>query len=300
MEQHCSRAGEEAMRLIVKHVHALRLHLDSVREEKEEGIHDMRVASRRLRAGLKEFAFLFETGPRKRFLEPVRAVTQSLGRPRELDVTLGLVANWSSHLGEGPREGIRGVQRWLEAQRADSAGSCREAVSHIERPAFEESLTALFESYRPTLDCHLETGAGNLGKQLTKLSKRYGRWLDELSENRLHEVRILFKKLRYASELYAPAYGRGMKDFIKRLKEAQEALGKWNDERTLGEYLIQVQEQAGPSASDGLSFFSEEVARRTAGLLNQFKSSAGRFFSPSEQESMSALLAHPVQACCRG
>lgn len=299
MEQHCARAGEEAMRLIVKHVHTLRLHLDSVRNEDVEGIHDMRVASRRLRAGLKEFAFLFETGPRKRFLGPVRSATRSLGVPRELDVTLGLVASWSAHLGEAPGDAIRGVERWLQAQRADSAGSCQEAVARIEAPEFEQSLTALFESYRPTPHCHLETGARNLGKQLTKLGKLYGLWLGEPREKRLHEVRILFKKLRYTSELYAPAYGRGMGKFIKRLKEAQEALGQWNDQRILGEYLSRVRDHAESPASEGLWLFSEAVDRRAAGLLERFKSSAGQFFSPSAQESMVALLAHPVQTCCR-
>jgi len=51
-----------------------------------EGVHDMRVASRRLRAALEFFASWLDDGPRRRIERDVRAITRALGQVRELDV----------------------------------------------------------------------------------------------------------------------------------------------------------------------------------------------------------------------
>src|SRR5262245_22721153 len=62
-------------------------HLGSALDGRDpDGVHDMRVASRRLRAALDLFGPWAEAAERKRVASAVRDVTRALGRVRELDV----------------------------------------------------------------------------------------------------------------------------------------------------------------------------------------------------------------------
>jgi CHAD domain-containing protein len=62
-----------------------------------EGVHDMRVASRRLRACLKMFAPWIEADELERIAPGVRGATRALGRVRELDVLRLRLAELATH-----------------------------------------------------------------------------------------------------------------------------------------------------------------------------------------------------------
>lgn len=64
-------------------------HADGVRQAEDiEALHDMRVASRRLRAALSLFCDAFPTRPFRRFDAEVKAITDALGEARDLDVMI--------------------------------------------------------------------------------------------------------------------------------------------------------------------------------------------------------------------
>ena len=146
--------------------------------------------------------------------------------------------------------------------------------------------------------CYLETGPRRLMEQFGKLRALYGRWERDRHEEALHRVRIQFKKLRYTGEIYTPLYGKEMKQFTRRLKDAQECLGQWNDQRILRNYLRQDGDLADPSVSECLEPFGQELDRSVAELLRRFSAGAGPFFSGPEQNRMTAFLSNPHRSCC--
>jgi len=74
-----------------------------------EGVHDMRVATRRLRAALEIFAPAF---PRKRYrkaLKRVRALADALGERRDLDVEIELLETVAPDLLASDRPALTGL-----------------------------------------------------------------------------------------------------------------------------------------------------------------------------------------------
>ena len=59
-----------------------------LKAEDIEAVHDMRVASRRLRASITVFGIAFPDPEYQRFEDEVKRVTQELGRARDLDVMI--------------------------------------------------------------------------------------------------------------------------------------------------------------------------------------------------------------------
>jgi CHAD domain-containing protein len=67
-----------------------------------------------------------------------------------------------------------------------------------------------------------------------------GRNLDRLDPRRRHKLRIAAKRLRYASEFFAPlhAHRRRQADFLSKLKRMQDQLGALNDIAVARERLL--------------------------------------------------------------
>jgi CHAD domain-containing protein len=91
-------------------------HADGILDlEDPERVHDMRVATRRLRAALEIFAPCF---PRKRWrkaLKRVKALADSLGARRDVDVEIELMEGVAAEIEGEDREAL---ERLLDAMRA--------------------------------------------------------------------------------------------------------------------------------------------------------------------------------------
>jgi CHAD domain-containing protein len=90
-------------------------------------------------------------------------------------------------------------------------------------------------------------------KLVRKRWKRLDRAIDGLGRHPqpsdLHAVRILAKRLRYATEAVEPAAHKQAKKFAKDTAKIQDALGELNDAAVTGAWLKAVAEQVdGPAA----------------------------------------------------
>src|SRR6201995_5147572 len=83
-----------------------------------ERVHDMRVASRRLRAVLEVFAPCFPRGPYKGVLRDVKRIADALGERRDPDVHLAAMEKLAAKL---PPELRPGVELLADRQRARQA-----------------------------------------------------------------------------------------------------------------------------------------------------------------------------------
>src|SRR5690606_31208496 len=83
----CSLGHELAFNALEKQQKALRANAAAVRQHDAEAVHDMRVASRRMRAALSELKTFLPPKPAERLAAHAKAITRNLGLARELDVT---------------------------------------------------------------------------------------------------------------------------------------------------------------------------------------------------------------------
>jgi CHAD domain-containing protein len=103
-----------------------------------ERVHDMRVATRRLRAALEVFEPCF---PRKRFkeaLREVKALADALGERRDRDVTIVALNDFSAEIATAD---VRGVQSLVAQMRDEQAEANLALAPYVS----EERLTALAE-----------------------------------------------------------------------------------------------------------------------------------------------------------
>ena len=201
-----------------------------------EGVHQMRVALRRLRSALSLFAVPFR--PAMTQLESeMRWIGGVLGRARDLDVLLDEVFKPAAEAhGDDPRLGAL-----AELARERQAMAWEDLLSALGSERFRQ---LVFETSAATLvRPWLQTGAGG-GEALlpaatfarTRLSQRYarlrkaGKRVGKLDEQERHELRIKLKKLRYAVDFFASLWPkRRTEAFRERLCALQDVLGEMND-----------------------------------------------------------------------
>jgi CHAD domain-containing protein len=230
-----SAFGAAARETISKLFDQLMKNLPGTRDGSDiEALHDMRVASRRMRASLK----VFKTCLPAEYREPVEvemgAITRALGQVRDQDVFI-------DHL----RSYMRGTDklsiRWLidrEIKIRDGARiSMLSALDELEQSDLRDRLSILLENARKT-----KADSGKLYKNLFG-EQAYSLVTPRLSdlcaydtviidpENvaGLHAMRIAAKKLRYTLEAFAPCFGEPMQDAILHLKTMQDFLGLVHD-----------------------------------------------------------------------
>ncbi len=106
--------------------------------EEIERVHDMRVATRRLRAALEVFEPCF---PHKRFkpaLREVKALADALGERRDRDVTIASLVSFAEGIGRPDRPGIESL---IARQRDEQEEANQALAPHVT----EERLATLSE-----------------------------------------------------------------------------------------------------------------------------------------------------------
>lgn len=305
MRKRCGMGAEETRALVKERVRVLRSHVAAARGANVDGIHDLRVASRRLRAVLGENASIFSERELDAFREHVVHITRALGRARELDVCLELLDDLAQNTNHVPRPAAEYAANRIRLLRQAEEPNVRQAAGLVESAAFNQALVALFESVSPDSQCYVREAQKRLKKRFRSLAKLEAKWRAQPCEERLHRLRIGFKKLRYGCETFAGLYGAKMKPFLNQLKSAQEALGQWNDYRILRGYIqaLSPAVELEPPARDdappaGLPRLCAAVNAKATLFLKEFRASSAQFFAPKRAKDIETLLEKTRRACC--
>jgi CHAD domain-containing protein len=263
-----------------------------------DGIHDVRVASRRIRSILRAHKRLFKKAPYADFQCRVKAVTRGLGTARELDVTIALLDTRRKKLKGPARVAANQIIRRLRAQRTEESANVDAGVHLIENGRFQKSIETLTSSAKSVSRCYLDSARNTLNKRLDAVLTAHEHWRQTRSDEDLHQVRIAFKRFRYSCEIFEPVYGAPLKEFILSLKAAQEHLGDWNDVRIARDYVEQYAKGLTGEAPDGVPLLHSQLDREADALLEAYESDAAEFFSVESIAKAQALLASPAAVCC--
>ena len=108
-----------------------------------ERVHDMRVASRRLRAVLEIFAPCFPQGDFKTVLRDVKVLADALGERRDPDVQLEALAALEAAMGEAERPGLEVFADRIRSEQAGGNEQLAAALQHAEDVDLRGRLQAL-------------------------------------------------------------------------------------------------------------------------------------------------------------
>jgi CHAD domain-containing protein len=185
-----------------------------------EGVHQLRVAVRRIRAVLK--ASRFDDGGT--LFAELRWFFGELGPLRDLDVLLDRFRGDTDGFG---REEMIAFERLLKGLRAERGVARRRATRTLRGERYGKLLRTLAET---NVAPRAESGlVAEIVKPFHKLRKAVRAAGQDPEDEVLHELRIRGKKLRYVAELAAPAGGKRVKRLVKATKRLQDVLGEHQD-----------------------------------------------------------------------
>ncbi|HEX5781162.1 MAG TPA: CHAD domain-containing protein [Solirubrobacteraceae bacterium] len=108
-----------------------------------ERVHDMRVASRRLRAVLEIFEPCFPQGDFKTVLRDVKALADALGERRDPDVHIEDMEELEKHVQVALRPGLEALVDRLRARQAAGNDTLAAALEHVDECRLHERLHSL-------------------------------------------------------------------------------------------------------------------------------------------------------------
>src|SRR3954447_5062496 len=228
----------------------------AVRRELDDGVHQMRVAARRLRSALKTFRPLVDADWADSLRDELKWVADSLGGARDAEVLLSrLMADLDSL---PPRLVIGPVRSRIEqtvggelASATATAGATLRSeryVALVDRlvvGAWDPMTSALAESATGEVLPDLIASAWN---RLAKGAARIRR--PESPDSEWHRTRIAAKQARYAAEAVAPIFGKPAKTLGRQAEEVQDLLGEHQDAVVAADtlYRLAVAPRAGSVA----------------------------------------------------
>lgn len=224
-----------------------------------EGVHSMRVASRRLRGALRDFTPYV----RKRSIAPVfkelKYIADALGEVRDHDVAIPVLEELQKRaphasdealkqlieqrmqLREQAREDLKAILEKDELTRlqAEFIDGVEDATNFSERRN-KQAPTRPEPIFR-------DVSRAILLDRLREFEKLSNSLFDPFDVEALHEMRIAAKRLRYALELCQPCWPRSIATVAKRASRMQTALGDLHDcdvwIETLGKQIVRARKQ---------------------------------------------------------
>ncbi len=226
-----------------------------------EGLHQIRVSLRRLRAALEVFGPAFETKVLRELRAQAKFFGSAFGETRDLDVFATELLPRVEAATPG-RAGIAELRKSLDAAREQSWAHCAARANSEAFTRFLLDLAAAAEirvwrhGAGPKQIAAFTRPAAELARSALDMRERKARrrakHLASLNTKQRHRLRIALKKLRYTAEFFAPLFAaKDVAKYLKKLSEAQDVFGAMNDAATVDHTLNHVLENApsGQSAS---------------------------------------------------
>ncbi|MFD3778214.1 CHAD domain-containing protein [Streptomyces sp. NPDC058612] len=235
----------------------------AVRRNLPDSVHQMRVATRRLRSAFKTYRKVLDRDVTDPVGEELRWLAAELGVDRDQEVLLERI---QTHLGEVPRTLVTGPVRsrlrvWNTTRRA---GSRRRALAVLDGKryvALLDSLDALLD------DPPLRDAAAGPAREvlpaavLRDFERLAGRVEGALAmdagadrDRALHDARKAAKRARYAAEAAVPALGKPAKRLAEAVKSVQSLLGDHQDGVVAREALRGLAVQAHGAGEPGFTW----------------------------------------------
>ncbi len=235
--------------------------------EDVEALHDMRVSTRRLRAAFVVFESAFDPPALKPHLKGLRRCGRVLGAVRDLDVFL---AKAESYALERETDLSDLLAAW-QAERHAARGEMLTYLDSSEYAHFKRGFNTFLHdadavqpapsSERP-FPLRVRAAAPALIYDRLAVVRSYGPYLPGAPVERLHALRIEFKKLRYTVEYFQEALGVRAGDVIAAIKLLQDHLGNLNDAAVASARLETfLESHAAPGVQSYLDFQRAEERR---------------------------------------
>ena len=235
--------AEAARKTLLFHFRRMLHHEPGTRlGEDIEELHDMRVATRRMRASLRVFGEYLDMARMKPFVKGMRRTGRTLGAVRDLDVFWEKTQHYLDALPKDRQSELEPLRKVWEAER--EAGRER-MLTYLDSDFYRRFADRFGESLL-TPEAWTFHGLSEEGEpvphrlhhvvpvvvyQRLAAVRGYDEWVTgpDVPLERLHQLRIAAKGLRYTVEYFREVLGPEAKPLIDKVKKLQDHLGDLQD-----------------------------------------------------------------------
>jgi CHAD domain-containing protein len=200
-----------------------------------EAVHDMRVATRRLRSALRDFAPILRTGPLKPVTRELKKLADLLGAARDQDVAIIALKKLKK---KAPDQAVEtGIGRLINECRTKRKSAQIDLVKALAARAIDDLRRRFYAAIdaaaqkKPKSKAVSFTDAGRQAilKSLDEFGDLSASLYAPFKIKKLHRLRISAKRLRYAVELFTACWGARIAPFAEEISELQSFLGEVHD-----------------------------------------------------------------------
>ena len=248
----------------------------------EDGIHDLRVEIKRLRAFYKLVNWINQNFKAKKRLKPIRQLFKAVGEIRDMHVLQNIVRDKSGQ----EKLSIHEFYNLLKHRELQARDDFYKGYKNFDLNILDQNLS-LIETALCIID--YEYISHKMHQRLDKMIRELIDFKNhpELEEADLHKIRILCKESRYVLEIIRTTEEEDEKFKIlnNKMRAVHQALGKWHDYDVCLLTLKQAMDDETFQISDSASYqkFAAILESEKAEYISQFEKRWQDFMSESAQ-----------------
>jgi CHAD domain-containing protein len=268
--------------------------------ENVEDVHDMRVAIRRMRSLLRLLEPYYKSKTIRGYSRDLRRIGWALGDVRDLDVLLDDLKQYQSKLDAEGQAALQEMIDFLDRRRA----AAREELNDVLDSKFYRRFVKDFSKFLTKAEQKAKQANGEVVPYQVRhvlpmlihdrlaAVRAYETAIPTDDAKTMHQLRIEFKRLRYAISLFDGLLGSSINDFIEEIKRIQDELGRLNDIHTARSRLDAWLDDAEDNFSGVLAGYLSYLEAEEPKLKAEFPAEWARFNNRKVQQKLSnALLA---------
>jgi CHAD domain-containing protein len=291
-----SGAGEVLVAYLARELERLGQQDIAARLDRPDSLHTMRVATRRMRSGLRIFADLFEADRIEPLEVELKWLADELGAARDAEVLRARLlaavgSEQARHL--STRRAAQTVDREMARRhRAAFAG----VVAALDSERYQLLITALEElvAHPPLTAKGVRSARKELRRPVARayadvrqsVLRANGLPSGDERDEELHTARKRAKRARYAAEAVEPAFGTEAKAFAAAMEQLQGVLGERHDSVAMQLRLHELAQAAAPAAA----FTYGRLHARESGHQDAVDGSIGRAWKAAARPSLRTWL----------
>ena len=270
---HLSAGVEHRLQKLVKSLK------DSYGERSVDTVHDLRVASRRLRAFGVTFSDVLGQKTCSRLERKLKRVTRAVGALRDLDVLIALADQ--RRIGAASdleRAALEHLLETLEERRCVAATKAETRLQELDTGALcrlvRRAARDVIAGLLPEDDQRAHARA-LLERMIFDAAEQEPPQDGAEHAEQLHLLRIAIKEIRYALEFFEPVLGAHFGILYARAEALQELLGTHHDLMVLGEIVAERGDELArrnrPALAAGLQLTGAALAADRRAVLERFR-----------------------------
>jgi CHAD domain-containing protein len=263
----------------------------AARTGKVAGIHDTRVACKRLREALRVLRPALPGDARRKLLPMVEELNDALGQVRDRDVLRGAFRQMVQR--DGRLADLQALRRRLAKERQAYHRKLRRVLDGLKESGFSRKyarlMTELEQQPAAGQAVVAQFAAEAVGARLQDVMDNLPAITGRYRAERFHRQRLRVKKLKYALEPFLPLLRADTKELYRMVGDLQELMGLVHDVDVQREIVADWAVAHG--LSDGLRLALQQIGRRRRELLLQTREHVRRMLEEDCEGRLQQALA---------